>query len=309
MVHLFRATATELARSETRGDLAGARRARTALALARGVLASRAERNRRSTISALLELLLVEAPRTLRRQWRALALSAALFTACALCAYVAVRSDLGLAYGLLDPAAVEQELAQLEATAKGEPFRGNFTFGLAESGWTSGYILAHNITVACLFFASGLLPPLFGLLMAKNGLMLGTYTAVAAHYGQAGAISSFLWCHGALELPAIIIAGAAGVRLVRPLFAPGPWTRRHALRLAGADALRMFAPVPVLLIVAGLIEGWVTPHAPTAVRLSVAAGTGLFLCAWLTLAGRRRKASGVPRARRADAARVPASAV
>lgn len=309
LVRLFRATATELARCETRGDLAGAERAREALALARGVLERREPRPLREHLLRAVELLARGAPRTLRREWRTLALSAALFAATALVSYAAVARDLGLAYGLLDPAAVEQELAQLEATAPGEPFRGNFTFGISESSWMAGLLLAHNITVACLFFAAGLVPPLFLALMVKNGLMVGTYTAVAHHYGQAGAISSLLWCHGALELPAIVIAGAAGLRLVRPVVAPGPWTRRHALKLAAADALRMFAPVPGILVVAGWIEGWVTPHAPTPVRLLVALAGGAALLGWLLLAGRTPGRPATPLGEPAPSPSVPGTAV
>jgi uncharacterized membrane protein SpoIIM required for sporulation len=120
-----------------------------------------------------------------------------------------------------------------------------------------------------------------------NGLMLGTYTAVAAHWGQGLAISSILWCHGVLEIQAIVLAGAAGLVLVRAWIAPGPWSRRHAMSLESARAWRLLAPVFPMLFVAGTIEGFVSPHAPTEVRVAVAVLTGIGLVAWIALGGRR----------------------
>ena len=79
---------------------------------------------------------------------------------------------------------------------------------------------------AVLFFATSLLPPIYLILLCTNALMLGTYIAVAGHWDQAGAISSILWCHGVLEIQAIVLAGTAGLCLVRAWVRPGPWSRK-----------------------------------------------------------------------------------
>jgi uncharacterized membrane protein SpoIIM required for sporulation len=185
---------------------------------------------------------------------------------------------------------VSQEIAQLEATAEGEPFRGNFTFGIGQSPTTAGWIMAHNMSVGVMFFGAGLVPPVFLLLPSVNGLMLGTYTAVAAHWGQAGAISSILWCHGVIEIQAIVLAGAGGLVLVRAWVAPGPWTRGHAMAIESRRAWKLLAPVFPLLFVAGTIEGFVSPHAPIGVRVATAVVTGLGMVAWVVLGGRTRGA-------------------
>lgn len=229
-------------------------------------------------------------PATIRAEWRLVAVAFALVYGLAAIAFFAVRSDLELAYSLLSPDMVAQEIAQLEATERGEPFRGNFTFGVERSAVTSGAIMSHNIGVGVLFFASGLIPPLYLYLLATNGLMLGTYTAVASHWNQAGEISSILWCHGTIEIQTLVLAGAAGLVLVRAWIAPGPWTRRRAMQIERARAWRLFAPVFPLLVLAGLIEGYVSPHAPTAVRLATAVATGIALVLWVVSGGREARA-------------------
>lgn len=292
---LYRHACTALARLEARADdprlLAEVRRL---VGEAHGLQYRAAERRGvLATAAAAWTFLLEEAPRTIRREWRLLALSFGLVYGLACLSFAAVRNDLDLAPTLLHPAMVEAEIHQLQETADGEPFRGNFTFGLGESPQTAGWIMLHNMLVGVAFFVSALFPPLYLLLLATNGLMLGTYTAVAGHWGQAGAISSILWCHGVLEIQALCLAGCAGLALVRAWIRPGPWSRSHALRLESQTAWRMLAPVFPMLFAAGLIEAFVSPHAPFAVRIATAIGTGLLILGWALLGGRGRQALSV----------------
>jgi len=239
----------------------------------------------------LLRLFLVDSPRAIRAEWRLLALTSGLVYGLALVSWFAVSADLDLAPSLLTPAAVETEIEQLQETPEGEPFRGNFTFGFGRSPTTAGWIMVHNMGVGVVFFASALLPPLYFLVLSSNGLMLGTYTAVAGHWDQAGAISSILWCHGVLEIQALLLAGAAGLCLVRAWVRPGPWSRRHALVRESGQALRLLGPVFPLLFVAGTIEGFVSPHAPWGVRIGVAIASGVALVLWVGLGGRSARAA------------------
>jgi uncharacterized membrane protein SpoIIM required for sporulation len=271
-----------------------ARELRDLLARAHGVLLSDERPSGLPWLVRALRFLLMDSPRAVRAEWRLLLVSLSLFYGLAACAWFGVSRDLDLAYSLLSPAGVEQEIEQLAALEAGEPFRGNFTFGLGESPLTAGWILLHNIGVGILFFASALVPPLYLFMLGSNALMLGTYTAVTGHWGQAGAISSVLWTHGVLELQALCLVGTAGLVLVRAWIRPGPFSRGHALVRESARALELFAPVFPLLVVAGLIEGFVSPHAPLAVRLATAAASALALLSWTWLGGR---AAPAPRAR------------
>jgi uncharacterized membrane protein SpoIIM required for sporulation len=274
---LYRQACTLLARLEASGgserELAQARRT---VAAAHAVLHARRE-SACASVARLVRLLLVESPRAIRREWRLLLVSAALVYGLAALAWAAVARDLDLASSLLGRAGVEAEIEQLRELEPGESFRGNFDFGIGESPGTAGWIMTNNMRVGALFFASALLPPLYVYVLAANALMLGTYTGVAWHWGQAGAISSILWCHGVLEIQAILLAGTAGLCLVRAWLRPGARTRGHALAQGSRNALLLLAPTFPMLFAAGLIEGFVSPHAPLTVRLAVAGLSGLAL--------------------------------
>jgi uncharacterized membrane protein SpoIIM required for sporulation len=233
---------------------------------------------------------LEEVPRAIRAEWKLIATSFALLYGIALISGIVVARDLDMAWTLFDSNAVGNELQQLQNTAPGAPYRGNFTFGLGESSFNAGWIMTHNMYVAILFFAAALIPPIYVLWLATNGLMLGVYTGVAANYGQAGNISSILWCHGVIEIQAFVLAGAAGLVLVRAWVAPGAWSRRQALRAEAARSWKLLSPVFPMLFIAGNIEAFVSPHAPFAVRIAVAVTTGALILAWITLAGRRVEA-------------------
>ena len=284
---LYRAACSEAARLESQGlDPRRAARARDLVGRAHAVLYRDVEDERQPFFTRLHRFFLVECPRELRAQWRLLTFTFASFYGLAILSFLAVRHDLDLAPTLLDPGMVESEISQLQATEEGEPFKGNFTFGFGESPGTAGWIMLHNMGVGVMFFGAALIPPVYAYIMATNGLMVGTYTAVAGHWGQAGAISSILWCHGALELQAIVLAGTAGLMIFMALVLPGTRTRGHALVVTSRRALRVLAPVFPMLFVAGLIEGFVSPHAPFGARLAVAVGTGLLFLLWLLFSGR-----------------------
>jgi uncharacterized membrane protein SpoIIM required for sporulation len=285
--NLYRYAASRLAYHETRGrNAASLVRLREMLARSHELLYRDIDRSREPLVRRIARFYASDVPRTIRAEWKLIAGSFALVYGLALISYFAVIHDLEIAYALLDPATVADEIRKLQATAQGEPFRGNFTFGLNESPILSGFIMTHNMWVAVLFFASGLLPPLLFILLAVNGLMLGTYTAVAAHWEQAGNISSILWCHGVLEIQAFVLAGAASLVLVRAWIAPGPWSRKYAMSLEGKRAWRLLAPVFPMLFLAGMIEAWVSPHAPIEARIATAIASAIGILVWITLGGR-----------------------
>ena len=259
---------------------------------AHGVLYHVREERREGLLARLHRLLFEEAPRAVRAEWRLLSVSFALVYGLALVAWFAVSNNLDLAPSLLDPRVVAAEIEQLQGMEPGESFRGNFTFGWGESPATAGMVMLNNVGVGIMFFASALLPPLYAYILMSNALMLGTYTAVAGHWGQAGAISSILWCHGVLEIQAIVLAGTAGLCLVRAWVRPGPWSRAYALQVESRRAMLLLGPTFPILFVAGLIEGFVSPHAPLGGRVAVGAASGVVLLAWALLGGRRRMNAG-----------------
>src|SRR5437667_12678736 len=114
--------------------------------------------------------------------------------------------------------------------------------------------------------------------LVYNGLALGIGFGVFANHHAAGYLATFIAGHGVLELTAIFISGGAGLRLAQALVAPGDLTRKDALVLQGAVALRMIGAVVCLLIVAGAIEGLLSASdAPPAYKVALRAAAGVLV--------------------------------
>lgn len=152
----------------------------------------------------------------------------------------------------------------------------------------SSAILTNNLSVAFTAFASGALAGLGTLyMMIFNGLLIGVIGTACYQAGISVPLWSFVAPHGALELPAIFIAGGAGLLLARGVIAPGVLSRRDALAESGAASIRLLLGVFPLLIVAGVIEGFVspTPLDPTA-KFLIGASLLILLTLYLTAVGR-----------------------
>lgn len=126
----------------------------------------------------------------------------------------------------------------------------------------SSRILTNNITVSFLAFAYGLSGgALTVLLLVFNGVLLGAVGTACWLADMSLPLWSFVAPHGVLELPAIFIAGGAGLRLAQGLLFPGLLSRSDSLAKAGAEAVRLLMGVVPVLIVAGSIEGFISPSA------------------------------------------------
>jgi uncharacterized membrane protein SpoIIM required for sporulation len=233
----------------------------------------------------LVSFVAVGFPRLVRQRAVPVLLATAIFFLTSLASWLAVVRDPEVAYSLFDEHVVQYENVRLEKE-QGE-YRGNFTFEASASPFYSALIIANNIYVSFRVFALGALFGLPGVLeLVQNGRMLGTFTGLVWNHRHFVDFYSLILTHGVLELTAICIAGGGGLLLGWSLIAPGPYTRRDALRRSAPDAFGLLAGAVLLLIPAGLIEGHVTPHFSALVRWSVAGGSALFLIAYLGFAGR-----------------------
>ena len=109
-------------------------------------------------------------------------------------------------------------------------------------------------------------------------------------------LNALVLTHGVLELSAICISTAGGLRLGWALLAPGRLSRADAFRLAAGDAFALLAGSVLMLIAAGVIEAFVTPHFPAPVRWSVALGTGVLFALYVVLAGQSHEPDAKPQA-------------
>jgi uncharacterized membrane protein SpoIIM required for sporulation len=157
----------------------------------------------------------------------------------------------------------------------------------------SSRIMTNNIAVCFYTYAGGIIAGLGTiLLMFTNGLSIGVITTACTQHHMALSLWSFVAAHGALELPSIFISGGAGLRLASGLLFPGMLHRRHALALAGAESIRLLSGTIPLLIIAGILEAFLSPtHAPLALKFSVSAVLLTGLCLWLSEGGREKPES------------------
>jgi uncharacterized membrane protein SpoIIM required for sporulation len=152
----------------------------------------------------------------------------------------------------------------------------------------SSQIMTNNIMVCFLTFAGGITAGVFTLFsLFNNGIMLGIIAVVCARHHMALSLWSFIAAHGALELPAIMLAGAAGLRVGAGILFPGMLRRRDSIALGGSEGVQLIVGTIPMLIVAGTFEAFLSPtHIPVAIKFSVGAVLFTALCFWLTEGGR-----------------------
>ena len=147
----------------------------------------------------------------------------------------------------------------------------------------SSGIMSNNLSVAFITFATGIMGGVGTVYMLVfNGLLLGVIATACWLAGMSLPLWSFVAPHGVLELPAIFIAGGAGLLIAHGLLFPGVLKRRDSLAQAGAQAVRLLLGVIPMLVVAGITEGFLSPSRLSSTTKFLFAGVMLaLLLAWL----------------------------
>lgn len=158
----------------------------------------------------------------------------------------------------------------------------------AERPFVSSFIMTNNIRVTLLCFAGGVLLGLpTVLVLLQNGLQIGSIAGLTQVYGIHAALWSFVAAHGFLELSVIFISGGAGLRVARGIIRPGLLSRRQSIAAAGRSATLIACGCVPMLIVAGTLEGFVSPsNLPGWLKLLIGLTTGIMLYSYLFLCGR-----------------------
>ena len=152
----------------------------------------------------------------------------------------------------------------------------------------SSQIFTNNIRVTFYAFALGAMLGLGTLyVLAVNGASFGAILALTYRAGFGNDLVTFVVGHGVIELSCIFIAGGGGLLIGTAMLMPGDLSRADALKSRGLDAIRLVVGCVPLLVLAGIIEGFISP-APInpAIKISIGAITGVALYSYLIFAGR-----------------------
>jgi uncharacterized membrane protein SpoIIM required for sporulation len=219
-----------------------------------------------------------------------LALAVGLLVVPAVLALVWALNDTGAAVGLVP--------GQFQGAVK--PV-GDTGMTAGETAAFSSAVMTNNIQVTFLAFASG---TLFGLgtafVVAYNGAILGAVAGGAIANGNGAEFAEFVTAHGVIELSCIAVAAAAGMRIGFAIVAPGPRTRQHALVQEARSSIAIILGTVPWVILAGIIEGFVTRAGFGLVPGAVLGiGVGVLFWSLVFVRGRPAPATAAPATSRA----------
>ena len=243
-------------------------------------------------VTRFARLFLIDFPQAVRAHWRYVLVAGLVFGLPLVLLGIATYVDPGFILSMHDA----QTVRSFEAMYGPEAARIGRERG-AQTDWLMfGFYIRNNIGIAFQCFAGGIFVGLGSLFfLAYNGIVAGSLAGYLTARGHGETFYSFVNTHGAFELTAIVLAGAAGLCLGHALLAPGRRTRRAALEAAAAEAAVLVYGVVAMLLIAAGIEAfwssarWVTP----AVKFGVGGVCWALVIAYLAWQGRPR---GVSRA-------------
>lgn len=141
----------------------------------------------------------------------------------------------------------------------------------------SSQIMTNNLSVSFAAVGGGITAGIYTVyIMALNGLLISAVATLVGQNHLAYPFWAFVFPHGSLELPAIFLAGGAGLLLGKAILFPGKYRRTDALKLSGSSAARILFGVVPMLIIAGIIEGFFSPNPIIPYSLKYLVGIGLF---------------------------------
>ncbi|MCB1217580.1 stage II sporulation protein M [bacterium] len=300
---LYRKTLSDLSLFRTRGDNPMLVEQLSSLCNeAHGVIYGRKLGEKRT---GFVEYIVEELPRAVRRNARLVLASAAVMAVCTVIGWLHCLVDADLARAVLGPQIVNQYQTSLRAATEDADLGLAAQIPREERSGMWLYITSNNIRVGFNAFLLGILGGLPALLMmAFNGYMLGAIAYLYFTTPPGIDVNLPLYfiagvaAHGAIELPAITLAGAAGMKLGFSWVFPGQRARGESLRAAVGDAGKLVLTTTLTLVVAGIIEAFVTPLTPEeglslnllyALKISIGVIVfSLWFC-WLYFGGRTRE--------------------
>jgi uncharacterized membrane protein SpoIIM required for sporulation len=192
-------------------------------------------------------------------------------------------------WALRDPVAVAG-LVPDEFRSVLDPGAAGTDSGLSATQQTafSTFLIVNNTRVAILAFVAGIFFCMGSvIILAYNGMVLGAVGGVLVASGDGAFFVELVAAHGVLELSAIVVGAAAGLRMGWALVDPGLLPRREALQLAAHAAIRMLVGSIPWIGIAGIIEAFISRRGLAALPMAVV-GLTVGTAYWALVVARSR---------------------
>jgi len=244
--------------------------------------------NRRRQGQRVVEFMLAGFPALVREEWRLVALAAALFFGPLLGLIALLQFFPEFVHYLLAPEQIASVHEMYDPASK--------RLGMREADTNVamfGFYIWNNVQIGFQTFGGGLA---YGVgsawFLASNGVVIGAVAGYLTEIGYTRTFWSFVAGHSSFELIAIVLSGAAGLRLGLALIAPGNASRKAALVAAAKPAVRVMYGAAILFFVAAFIEAFWSPLTEVPFGAKIAAGVAgwMLLAAYFAFAGRARAA-------------------
>lgn len=203
-------------------------------------------------------------PLEIYAQRRPLLIAAALFLLCFV---------IGWGSAAVDPAFAELILSEGYVAMTEENIAAGDPMAVYKQGSMLGGALGiagNNLLVSMLCFVGGILGGIGTLfVLLRNGIMVGAFQQFFFERGVGWESVLGIWTHGTVEITCIVVAAGAGLVLAKGLLMPGTLSRSRAFQLTALSGLRIMAGIAPLIVLAAVIEGFLTrmTDLPTVLRL------------------------------------------
>jgi uncharacterized membrane protein SpoIIM required for sporulation len=242
--------------------------------------------NRRRQTQRVVEFLLAGFPALVRDEWRLVLAGTLLFFGPLLALIAVLQVFPEFVHYLLTPEQIAGFHEMYDPAAR--------RLGMREADtslFMFGFYIWNNVRIGFQTFAGGLA---FGVgsiwFLASNGVVIGAVAGYLTQIGYSETFWSFVSGHSSFELLAIVLSGAAGLRLGMALIAPGNLSRKAALMAAAKPAVRMMYGAALMFFIAAFVEAFWSPLTDVPYRVKMSAGIGgwVALLAYFAFLGRAR---------------------
>jgi len=245
-------------------------------------------RNRRRQTQRVVEFVLAGFPALVRGEAPLVAAATALFFGPLLGLIAVLQFFPGFVHYLLAPEQIASVHEMYDPAAK--------RLGMREADTNVamfGFYIWNNVQIGFQTFAGGLAYGVGSIwFLASNGVVIGAVAGYLTEIGYARTFWSFVAGHSSFELLAIVLSGAAGLRLGLALLAPGNSSRKAALVAAAKPAVRVMYGAAIMFFIAAFVEAFWSPLTEVPYGTKIAAGVAgwVLLLAYFAFAGRARAA-------------------